>query len=134
MPHLIVDTNVILRFLTNDIPSQANQVKTWLQKAESGSITLEILPITLIEIVFHLQNWYKLDKPEITHILTTFVQPKWIQVTNKPALIEALHLLPHHTIDFVDLLTYTHAKTKSAKILSFDQDFHKLSPTLHQQP
>ncbi len=40
MMRCFVDTNVFLRYLTDDVPEQASHVEDLLRKAEKGELTL----------------------------------------------------------------------------------------------
>ncbi|KKU83225.1 MAG: PilT protein domain protein, partial [Microgenomates group bacterium GW2011_GWA2_47_8] len=62
MKMVYVDTNVILRYLTNDVASLALRAKRWFQKAEEGSCKALVLHITLVEVIFLLEHWYEQDK------------------------------------------------------------------------
>jgi len=41
-----IDTNLFLRYLTNDIPEEADRVENLLERAEAGEITLRFEQIT----------------------------------------------------------------------------------------
>ena len=131
---LTADTNIFLRFLTGDIPKQAKAVEKRFKQAQAGQFKIEILHITIIEIVFQLENWYQLDKTEASDKLTQLLNPNWIVVKNKNTVLEALTLYKNHKIDFVDILTHTTSKKSDQKILSFDKDFTKLNPNLVLKP
>lgn len=134
METAIIDTNIILRYLTNDIPSQAEKVKKRFQEAMIGKIQFEILPITMVEIIFQLENWYNLTKEETCKKLLALFSPDWMLIREKEIILEAVNIYRLKNIDFVDLLVYVTAKNDKKKILSFDKDFDKLSPAVRLIP
>lgn len=134
MKTIYADTNVFLRFLTNDIPAQSEKVERRFKQAQSGKFAIVVLHITIIEILFHLERWYKLSKKEATEKLAQLLSPSWITTDHKDAVFEALQLYTEKNIDFVDLLTWNITKEAKTKLLSFDKDFDKLSPNLRLKP
>lgn len=134
MLSVVADTNVFLRFLTNDIPSQAKSIEKRFQDAQEGKLQLVILPITVVEILFQLENWYKFSKQEAIEKLILLFSPSWLELEDKEAVFEALALYKESNIDFVDILTFSMAKNRNSKILSFDKDYDKLIPKLRLEP
>jgi len=134
MNTLLVDTNVVLRFLTNDIPSQAKKVEKRFKTAQEGKISLRILPIVVIEIIFHLEHWYKFKKVDACEKIKMLFSPTWMQLDEKVAIFESLEIYKTSNIDFVDLILWCIAKKDKQKILSFDKDYDKLSPKLRTTP
>lgn len=134
MTTVIADTNVFLRFLTKDIQEQAEKVIIRFNQAKIGKIEIFLLHITLVEILFQLEQWYHLPKKEACDKLILLLFQPWIEIEEKPAVLLALTCYPAFNIDFVDLLTWSAAKTRDAKILSFDRDFDRLSPKLRLRP
>jgi len=57
-----IDTNLFIRYLTNDIPEKADQV---LQRAAAGEITLVATSLVIAEIVWTLASFYGLSGEQI---------------------------------------------------------------------
>lgn len=134
MPSVVADTNVFLRFLTNDIPSQAKSIEKRFKDAQEEKLRLVVLPISVVEILFQLENWYKFSKREAVEKLMLLFSPSWLEVEDKEAVFEAFTIYKESKIDFVDILTFSMAKKRNSKILSFDKDYDKLSPKLRLEP
>lgn len=134
MKTVFVDTNVILRYLTNDIVSQAQRAKRWFEKAAEGEYKAVVLHITLVEVLFLLEHWYKQDKPDSIERLLLFLSPDWLVVESKHAVAEALGRYKESAIDFVDLLTWALAGEEDARIVSFDKHFDRLEPSIRVEP
>ncbi len=62
---LFADTNVFLRFLTNDDPAKAQKARSLSQGAVDGRVVLVTSLLVAAEIVWTLESFYKLGKPEI---------------------------------------------------------------------
>ena len=72
------DTNLFLRFLTNDIPDQADQVEALLHHAAKGEVKLVTTAMVISEIVWTLESFYQTPKAEI--------QDKVLAILNTPGL------------------------------------------------
>lgn len=134
MKKLIADTNIFLRYLTNDIPEQATRVEKHFKKAEKGKLQLIVLQITVVELLFQLEHWYGLKKTDAVEKMIRFISPAWFEIDYKDAVFEALNTYKSKSIDFVDLLVWAGAKQRKLVILSFDKDFDKLEPKLRLNP
>lgn len=134
MKTVFVDTDVILRYLTNDVALLAKRAKDWFQKAAKGKYNVLVLHITLVEALFLLEHWYKQEKRASIEQLLLFISPAWVIVPSKRAVEEALDVYKETTIDFVDLLTWTLAKEEGANIVSFDKHFDRLDPSVRVEP
>ena len=62
---IFVDTNLFLRYLTNDVPAQADAVEAILRRAAAGEISLTTNTLVMAEIVWTLKSFYKLDRARI---------------------------------------------------------------------
>lgn len=134
MTSVVADTNIFLRYLTNDIPEQADRIAKRFADAKAGKLTVVVLHITIIEILFHLERWYHLSKADATGKLLILLSQPWIDVEEKPVVLTALRRYESVTIDVVDVLTGTIAQRRRCKVLSFDRDFEKLSKGLTLKP
>jgi predicted nucleic acid-binding protein len=75
---LFADTNLFLRYLTNDIPEQAQAFEELLIQAAKNELNLVTNSLVIAEIVWTLESYYKLTKPEI--------QDKVLAILNTPGL------------------------------------------------
>jgi uncharacterized protein len=75
---VFADTNLFLRYLTNDIPAQADAVSSLLDRAEKGELVLVTNALVMAEIVWTLDSYYHLAKPDI--------EEKLLAVLNTPGL------------------------------------------------
>ena len=60
-----IDTNLFLRYLTNDVPEQADAVEELLNKAAAGEMILVTNNLVCAEIVWTLESFYKLERDAI---------------------------------------------------------------------
>ena len=115
---LILDANVILRYLLGDIPDQAEKAKEAVMAG--ASTTAEILA----EVVYVLTGVYKADRSTVTTALESFIQE--IEVPNRAALQYALKLFCIRKLDFVDCLLAGYHHTAGAEVITFDEKLQKV--------
>ena len=60
---LLVDTNVLLRFLTGEPPKLAQKARVLIAAADTGEVELVVLPMIVAETVYTLESFYKIDAP-----------------------------------------------------------------------
>jgi predicted nucleic acid-binding protein len=121
----LLDTNVLIRFLVNDNPTQHKQAIYWFQQAEKEKIQIKVVPLVIAETTFVLESFYKVNKDEIAQFLTTFLSQPWLEVPERKVL---LSLWPHYQkgLHFVDSYLLATAQTlPKTKVLSFDKQLLK---------
>ena len=69
MNKYFVDTNLFLRYLTNDIPEQANLLYKLMESAKKGKVRLITHSLVIAEIVLTLGSFYKYPKKKIDIII-----------------------------------------------------------------
>lgn len=97
-----VDTNVFLRFLTNDVPEQAAAVEGLLAAAASGHIRLTTNPMVIAEIVWTLESFYQLQRADVAAKVTAILNTPGLQVAEASLLLEAVADYVDLNIDFID--------------------------------
>ncbi|NJM77278.1 MAG: type II toxin-antitoxin system VapC family toxin [Acaryochloridaceae cyanobacterium RU_4_10] len=74
-----IDTNLFLRYLTNDIPKKADRVEELLQRAALGEILLVTTSLVIAEIVWTLTSFYGLSRDQI--------RDRVLAILNTPRLV-----------------------------------------------
>ena len=102
MASLFVDTNVFLRFLTNDDPVKAKHADRLFRDAVSGKIALTTSLLVIAEIIWTLESFYKLEKDEIASKVESILNTPNLECAEASLIFMALDLYVHHNIDFID--------------------------------
>jgi len=97
-----VDTNLFIRYITNDIPDQAALLEKLVQKSNVGEVILVTNSLVIAEIVWTLQSFYKYPKNKIDNIVSAIVASKAFEIEERDILLQALDDFHHLNIDFVD--------------------------------
>lgn len=122
---IFVDTNVLIRLMTDDIPALRAQAESWLKLHGPGELVIP--DTTLTELFFVLQNSpiYSLSRAYVCDSLRNVLKsPQW---TVGPEAIAAIDVAEKHPrLDFTDCLLATYASHKKSQLLTFDKDLLKI--------
>ena len=120
----ILDTNVLVRFLTRDNEEQYKQAVVWFKEAEKGKRKIVIMPLVVAETCFVLESFYKKDKDEISEKMEALLSQRWLKVFERKTMI-FLWRWYKKNYHFVDSFLIAWAKTNKGKVLGFDKDLLK---------
>lgn len=124
-----VDTNVILRFLSQDNHDHINQAVQLMEQVDEGSLSLHIHPLIVAECCYVLTGkFYKLNHIDTAELLTKFIQADGIHVSQPALVIKALFLFGEHRIDFEDayLAVYSSKYFPDSLVTFNAKDFQKI--------
>jgi len=121
----LLDTNIIIRFLTGDDEKFLAQSKKYFQDIENSILEVEILEGVLMEAFFVLTKFYKLPKKSVLSDLKIILSLEGVVNTNKTILFETLSLIETKNIDFVDALICAKSNLQGYGKISFDSDLKK---------
>ena len=108
-----IDTNVILRYILNDIEEQ---VKKASQIINDGAQTY---PEIIAEVVYVLTKLYSVPREEIDDILLPFLEE--VEMIEKEIVKSALSIYAETKFDFVDSLLIARKSLNDEKIFTFDK-------------
>lgn len=124
---VIFDTNIILRYLIKDSPTQLLQAQKYIEEIEQGKLKGLISILVINEAVWILEKYYDLEKKEYMPLLLELLALKnfMIMEIKKDVIIRALELMQKRNIDFTD--AYLLCTKKDKTIFSFDEDLRKIA-------
>jgi len=118
-----LDTNVMIRYLTQDEPGQAKKagllIENELNVKEPGFITL----IVLVELVWVLESCYDQGKEEILNVLQGLLTTRQLVVEKADMAYLAMKRYASATADFSDaLITVISEQEGCNKVVTFDKN------------
>ena len=126
----ILDTNVLLRYLTEDNPEQATRALAILERIEAGSLTVTLPEGVLVEAVQVLSSkrLYNVPREVIRTCLGAIVRLPAVQMVNKRTYLRAFDVyIESPQLSFVDALCVPHAKrTDDPTVITFDRGFRAI--------
>lgn len=128
-----LDTNVIVRYLTQDDPRQGELANKMINKFSSQGELLWISQITLCETMWVLERAYKISKEEAIRILNILLQTQELVFENHDIVWHALQEYQScQSVGFVDCLIGRHNISSGCKFTyTFDKDAVKELETFH---
>ncbi len=99
---IFADTNLFLRFLTNDIPEQADAVESLLHQAAIGKLTLVTNSIVLAEIVWALESFYHLPKTDIKDKVLAILNTSGLEIIEDDLVMQSVSWYAEKNVDFAD--------------------------------
>jgi predicted nucleic acid-binding protein len=136
MKPIILDTNIVIRFVTSDDKEKKEKAATLFDQIEKGKIIAFIPDVIFAEIVFVLvsKKLYAMPKKTIQAILIPIINLPNIKFYRKKSIKKALELFVKHDLDFEDALLAAYAEKGKNEIVSFDNDFKKIPSITHKEP
>ena len=133
---VFADTNLFLRYLTNDDLEQANAVGRVLDKAKNGELILFIHPMIIAEIIWALNKVYHLDSHAIRRRILAIINTTGIRVESEHLVTQALDLSVNKNIDFIDAYSIFWMKAQGiATAYTFDRrHFSRISDIIVKVP
>ncbi|MBI4035715.1 PIN domain-containing protein [Candidatus Daviesbacteria bacterium] len=123
---ILIDTNIILRFILNDSPALSSKAQRIFEKITNGKIQVFISLLTISEIIFTLERSYKIPKNDIIKSLSNMFLITNLKVEKRVLIEQALSIYVEKNISFPDAYHVVFMNFKQIKqIYSFDEDFDK---------
>jgi predicted nucleic-acid-binding protein len=125
---IALDTNVLVRFLVEDDPSQTEKARGVLQRAVDSNSSCFISDIVMCEIVWVLESSYKFRRPEISQVLGRLLRTTHLAFSSSEQLARCLEAYRTGRGGFADYLIREHARAKGCEVVAtFDGDLLKES-------
>lgn len=119
---IAIDTNLLLRLLVNDEPTQAAKVRALFDEHGDDDDAFWIADVVLAELVWALDRSYGRSREEIAKALRALSGHASVRLESAPALTEALTLFERGPAHFVDCLLAVKARLAGCTALhSFDK-------------
>jgi predicted nucleic-acid-binding protein len=113
-----IDTNIIVRYLADDIKQQADIAQQILEN-ENVYIANEVLA----EVIYVMCGVYEFTKNDICEVLIELIEFENIFVNNKHFIKKALNIFSETSLDFVDCLLCAYGEVD--EIVTFDKKLIK---------
>jgi uncharacterized protein len=123
---IVMDTNLLIRYLVNDDSRKAHIVDTLLKKAGKGEIHILMPSIVIAELVWVLESFYKMEADEIADLVDSILNTPGLSVSDDSIVRSALKRYRTKGVDLVDAWIATFAQDKGAdEIHTFDKKHFK---------
>ena len=123
---IVIDTNLLVRFLTEDDPAKAKAVDSLLARAGNGEIKILVPSIVIAELVWVLESFYKMDPRDIAELVDAVLNTPGVDVMDKPIIQSALKRYKGKKIDMIDAWIVEFAREAGVgTVYTFDKKHFK---------
>jgi predicted nucleic-acid-binding protein len=99
-----LDTNILIRYITQDDPAQSRAASREIEKELSEGQMFFVADIVMCELVWVLETAYGYDRQQIAPVLENILRIKQFQFENKDLLWKSLADYRNRKGDFADHL------------------------------
>ncbi len=130
-----LDANILLRFLTNDVPEQAERCEKLLEEVQDGNVLVFLADITLADVVWTLEKYYKLPREDIRLAVTRIIGLKGLQFSSKSQVLVALDYYVEKNVDWTDSFMAAQLISRGIKeIYTYDKHFQRFETLKKIEP
>lgn len=131
---IAVDANLFLRWLLEDDKKKAQAFAKFIRKTEKAGESLWVSDLTVAEMVWVLESYYRVPVQEITANIEAILDMPVFAFENRERLLRTMELYRAHHVDFIDCYLAAAAMDRGfTAVASFDHDFDRL-PIKRIQP
>ncbi len=131
---LVLDTNVVLRFLVGDHPGHLITSTKLMHSAARGELKLFLTNFVAAEAIHTLTSYYKFDRTQVAGALANFVQTPGIVMEDTEVFLDALERFTSVRVDFVDAFVAAVAANARLGVSSYDKDFDRFTDVERVEP
>ncbi len=126
-----VDTNVLVRHLTNDPPHQAARATRFLAEADQ----LWLADLIVAELVYVLESFYEVPRPTVAMLARSVIAFPAIETIDPALLLRALQVYELDRLDFAEAYLVAQAEVAGADgIVSFDRAIDRVPSVQRIEP
>jgi predicted nucleic-acid-binding protein len=134
MKELLLDANVIVRFLVQDDARQSPAATALLEAAERQECRLHLDGLAVAESVYVLVGHYRRNKKDVVDALLTLIQHAGVVTADDAVVTGALQRFAAVNVDFADAWLAASAAQLGHGVASFDRDLDKFRDIRRFEP
>jgi predicted nucleic acid-binding protein len=134
MKELLLDANVLVRFLVQDDPKQSKASTALFERAERGEVRLHLDSLAVGETVYVLMGRYGRNRTEIATVLLAVIHNAGVETSDADSVTDALQRFGSVNVDFADAWLAALAAHSERDVASFDRDLDKFKDIKRIEP
>lgn len=136
-PLRFLDTNILLRHLTNDDPDKAQSCLALIRSIEQGEMVVWTSELVIAKLVFVLSNkkTYGLSREAVRDVLLPLINLPGLKIPHKRLYGRIFELYTSHAIDYVDAYHAAIMEYRGdLELYSYDTDFDQVPEIRRLEP
>lgn len=126
-----IDTNVLVRYLAEDDPSQTALAVDLIENSISAEEPAFISLIVLVEVVWVFKGCYGRNRSDLCHLVRAILETKQFKIEQADTAYKALKLYENGNGDFSDaLISSICSENECADVFTFDKKAKSVGMTL----
>jgi predicted nucleic-acid-binding protein len=122
----IIDTSILLRFLTKDSPEKREKFKRLIRDTVKENGLLLIPLMVVIELVYVLEKIYRLPKWEVREKVESLETLPAVEIESGKIVLEALRIYTEENLKFGDAMILAKSRVSGIiPVYTFDRDFKR---------
>jgi len=122
-----IDTNIFIRFLTNDIPEKADACEQLFREVVEKNENYFTTEMVIAEIIWVLESYYELSKKEVQEMVEKILITPFLFCPQKDLILNALTLYTDKNIDYIDAYNASALKEQGInEVYSYDRHYDKI--------
>jgi predicted nucleic acid-binding protein len=131
---LLLDANVLVRFLVQDDPNQSAAATALFEQAERQEVALLLEAMVVAEAVYVLLGRYGRSRGEVAGVLLAIIQNAGVETLEREVVTDTLQRFAAVNVDFADAWMAARAAQLGHVVASFDRDFDKFNDIKRFEP
>ncbi len=130
-----LDTNILMRYFTNDDPAKAEAAFALLQRIERDEERVVTSPLVIFEAIFLLERRYKVSKADIREQVGDVLSLRSLHLTEKSLCRDALDVYVEKNISYPDAYHAVWMQTRDiTEVYSWDREFDRIPDLTRIEP
>ncbi|MGO9875728.1 MAG: PIN domain-containing protein [Acidimicrobiia bacterium] len=126
-----IDTNVLIRHLTGDPPTQAARATRFLAEADE----LLLADLIVAEVVYVLESFYEVARARVAEFVRAIVAFDSVRVVDEELLLRAVEVYEIERLDFAEAYLVASAERSGVDIVaSFDRSIDRVTTITRIEP
>ena len=126
MIRVVIDTNVLVSFLTDRNAQQQARAAVLFEAAPRGELEIILHQMVISEMVYVLSNSYDLAALEVAQIVEDLLATAGVTPVDEVLWPRVFEFWPHHFPDFADaVLAVVASEKRYDSVATFDQKFSR---------
>ena len=127
---IFVDTNYFLRFLLQDVSSQAREAKQLFLESAKGEISLITSVLVFFEVAWVLRKSFSKDNQALIDSLMKILDLR-VELEERSILVESINLFKYSNLSLEDCYNIVFARRQGIKAFkTFDKKLDKVAKAL----
>lgn len=132
-----LDSNILLRHLTNDDPDRGQACFALIRALERGELSAWTSELVIAEVVFVLsnKNTYNLPRETIRDLLLPLISLPGLKLPHKRLYARIFELYTTLSLDYIDAYHVAlMEQRRSTEVLSYDKHFDRVEGIQRREP